>query len=193
MLARDLVLVRPNEPTLPHDFLPSNVEPIDAMGRREDESGEKISGAGELEAIRPPDGKICSASRLERPDVVPSQDLGAAASRQPKRTRGRSSPPGPPRPRATRSACLTSKKRSLRSFEAEPSTPRPTRAPASTNARTGATPAPSRRLEVGQWATPVPVSAKRRTSCSERWTQCAHQTSSASHPSSSRYSTGVQP
>ena len=65
---------------------------------------------------------------------------------------------GPPRPRATSSACFTSANRSLRSFDAEPSTPRPTRHPASTRSRTGATPAPSRRLEVGQCATPVPVS-----------------------------------
>ena len=100
---------------------------------------------------------------------------------------------GPPRPRATSSACLTSLQRWLRSFEAEPSTPRPTRTPASSIARTGATPAPRRRFEVGQCATPVPVAAKRPISGSERWTQCAHQTSPSSQPSQSRYSTGVQP
>ena len=63
----------------------------------------------------------------------------------------------PPRPRATRRACFTSRKRSLRSFEAEPSTPRPTRTPAVSMSCTGATPAPRRRFEVGQCATPVPV------------------------------------
>ena len=62
----------------------------------------------------------------------------------------------PPRPRATSSACFTSRNRSPRSFDAVPSTPRPTRMPASSMSRTGATPAPSRRFEVGQWATPVP-------------------------------------
>ena len=36
---------------------------------------------------------------------------------------------GPPRPRATSSACLTSKSRSERSFDAEPSTPSPTGRP----------------------------------------------------------------
>jgi hypothetical protein len=46
----------------------------------------------------------------------------------------------PPRPRAARSACFTSKHMSLRSFEAEPSTPRPTRTPASTMLRTAAVP-----------------------------------------------------
>ena len=96
----------------------------------------------------------------------------------------------PPRPRATSSACFTSRNRSPRSFDAVPSTPRPTRIPASSMSRTGATPAPSRRFEVGQWATPVPVDANWAMSASERWTQWAHQTSSASQPSRSRYSTG---
>ena len=88
---------------------------------------------------------------------------------------------------------MTSRKRSPRSFEAEPSTPRPTRTPASSRFRTGATPAPSRRFEVGQCATPVPDSANRAMSPSSRWTQCAHQTSPSSQPSCSRYSTGRQP
>ena len=85
----------------------------------------------------------------------------------------------PPRPRATSSACFTSRNRSPRSFDAVPSTPRPTAIPASSMSRTGATPAPSRRFEVGQWATPVPVEANCAMSASERWTQWAHQTSSA--------------
>ena len=62
-----------------------------------------------------------------------------------------------------------------------------------TSAGTGAMPAPSRALELGQCATPVPVSPKRRTSRSSRCTQWASQTSSPSQPSRSRYSTGRQP
>src|SRR5437588_2076088 len=100
---------------------------------------------------------------------------------------------GPPRPRATRSACFTSKRRSPRSLDAEPSTPRPMRTPASSMSRTGATPAPRRRFDVGQCATPVPVRANCAISVPERCTQWAHQTSPASQPSDSRYSTGEQP
>ena len=48
------------------------------------------------------------------------------------------------------------------SFEADPSTPRPTVAPASSSARAGAMPAPSRRFELGHQATPAPDSAIRR-------------------------------
>ena len=48
------------------------------------------------------------------------------------------------------------------SLLAEPSTPRPTGTPASSISRTGAMPEPRRKLELGQWATPVPVSPKRR-------------------------------
>ena len=101
-----------------------------------------LSTAPELEAVRPPDGDVGAAPRFQRTDVGASQDSAPprVASRNESRTVIAS---GPPRPRATRSACLTSKKRSLRSFDAEPSTPRPTRAPASTSARTGATPAPA--------------------------------------------------
>ena len=99
----------------------------------------------------------------------------------------------PPRPRATSSACFTSMNRSPRSFDAEPSTPSPTRTPASTSSRTGATPAPRRRFEVGQCATRSRRPEPRRPPSSERWTQCAHQTSSSSQPSRSRYSTGRQP
>ena len=54
-------------------------------------------------------------------------------------------------------------------------------------------PAPSRAFELGQWATPVPVSPKRATSRSLRCTQWASHTSSPSQPSCSRYSTGRQP
>ena len=118
--------------------------------------------------------------------VAPPRDPSASASRA-------VSAAGPPRPRATSRACFTSARRSLRSFDADPSTPSPTRIPASRYSRTGATPAPSRRFEVGQWATPVPDEAKSAVSSAERCTQCAHQTSCPSQPRSVRYSTGVAP
>ena len=60
-------------------------------------------------------------------------------------------------------------------------------APAATSSFTGATPAPSRRLDVGQCATPTPARPNAATSDGERCTQCAHQTSPATQPSSSRY------
>ena len=94
------------------------------------------------------------ASRCRRAAAPPRRRGCRAGSR-----RAPSSPRRRPRPRATSSACFTSRNRSPRSFDAEPSTPRPTRTPASSMSRTGATPAPSRRFDVGQWATPVPVLA----------------------------------
>ena len=77
---------------------------------------------------------------------------------------------------------MTSWRRSPRSFDAEPSTPSPTGTEACRISATGAMPAPRRMLEVGQCATPVPAEPKRLTSSPERWTQCAHQTSSSSQP-----------
>jgi len=118
----------------------------------------------------------------------------AAPPREPSRRASRAAIAfGPPRVRATSSACLTSMKRSLRSFEADPSTPSPTCTSASSKSRTRAMPAPSRMFEVGQCATPTPCLPKVSTSPSERCTQCAHHTSSASQPTSPRYSTGVHP
>ena len=113
------------------------------------------------------------SSRTSRRQIARSAHL--PRSSEPRSTRPRTAAPprvpsrsasreviasAPPRPRATSSACFTSSKRSPRSFDADPSTPSPTRTPASASSRTGATPAPSRRFEVGQCATPVPVAPK---------------------------------
>src|SRR5215204_1632204 len=100
---------------------------------------------------------------------------------------------GPPDARATTSAARSSSTSSPHSFEAAPSTPSPTGAPAASSAATGAMPAPSRPFDVGQWATPVPVAPIRRTSPPSRCTQCASQTSSPSQPRLSRYSSGRLP
>ena len=98
-------------------------------------------------------------------DPMSSRRRTAAPPRVPSRSASRTVIASPPsRPRATSSACFTSRNRSLRSFDADPSTPSPTRTPASVRSRTGATPAPRRRFEVGQCATPVPVSPKRAMS-----------------------------
>ena len=79
------------------------------------------------------------------------------------------------------------------SLLAEPSTPRPTGAPASSSARTGASPEPRRKFDEGQWATPVRVSPKSATSSGERCTQWASHTSLPSQPRRRRNSTGRQP
>ena len=79
------------------------------------------------------------------------------------------------------------------SFDALPSTPRPTRTPASSIARTGAMPDARRMFDVGQCATPVRVAAKRSMPAGSSLTQCACQTSGPIQPSDSAYSAGVQP
>ncbi|EWS58163.1 hypothetical protein Y694_03938 [Methylibium sp. T29-B] len=68
------------------------------------------------------------------------------------------------------------------SFEAEPSTPRPTGTPASRIARTGAMPEASRMFEQGQCATPVPVRANRPMPGASSLTQCACHTSRPTQP-----------
>ncbi len=54
-------------------------------------------------------------------------------------------------------------------------------------------PAPSRALDDGQWATPVPEAASAAMAGSSRWTPWASHTSGPSQPSESTYSTGEQP
>ena len=146
-------------------------------GARRGRARRRVGGAAELEPVGAPDREVGALAGLERADVVAADRARAASCCELQAPRGALIAPGPPRPRATSSACFTSKKRSLRSFDAEPSTPSPTSTPASRSSRTGAMPAPSRRFEVGQCATPTPWAPKRSISACERWMQCAHQTS----------------
>ena len=62
---------------------------------REDESGDEIVGAAELEAVGAPDGDVGALARLERADVVAPQHRGAAARAESDRLarRHRGSPP----------------------------------------------------------------------------------------------------
>ena len=166
MEARDLVLVGTGEGAVVDDELAADVQPLDPVRRREDEAVDRDRRRRRARARRVDQ----TARSAHLPGAMTPMSSRASTSAPPRvasRSASREvSAVGPPRARATSSACLTSKQRSLRSFEAEPSTPRPTRTPASSIARTGAMPAPSRRFEVGQCATPVPVEAKRPTSAS---------------------------
>ena len=62
-------------------------------------------------------------------------------------------------------------------MEAEPSTARPTGTPSASISGMRATPLESFMLLMGQWATPVPVWASRRSSSSLKWMPWANQTS----------------
>ena len=142
-------------------------------------------------SARPRGRRVCPAraSRGRRgrstsaPPRVPSRSASRAVSAS-----------GPPRPRATSSACFTSRKRSLalvrgRAVDAEPDAHARVE-----HLRDGSDPgaeAQVRGRAVRDARAPPRRSA--RTSSSERWTQCAHHTSSASQPTCSRYSTGRQP
>ena len=100
---------------------------------------------------------------------------------------------GPPRARANSRACRASSISEQASLLAAPSTPRPTGTPAARRSAVRAMPAPSRALDDGQCATPVPVSASFLMAGSSKWMPWASQTSSPSQSSASMYSTGVRP
>ena len=106
-----------------------------------------------MSASLPGSSEPSSAARPRQraPWIVPSASAARALSAR-----------GPPAARAISSAWRSSSRSSPASLEAAPSTPRPTGAPAPTSAATGAIPAPSRALELGQCATPVPGRAEAR-------------------------------
>ena len=157
MGASDLGLVGAHERAATDDVLAADDEAVDPVRAGQDEPGDGVVCAAELEPVGAPDGEVGLAPGSSEP--MSSRPSTAAPPRVPSRSASRTVIASPPsRPRATSSACFTSRNRSLRSFEADPSTPSPTRTPASVRSRTGATPAPSRRFDVGQCATPVLVS-----------------------------------
>ncbi len=77
---------------------------------------------------------------------------------------------GPPAARAMSTASRASPISELSSFEAEPSTPRPTGTPAAIRSAVRQIPAPSLALDDGQCAMPVPVAASRAIAASSRCT-----------------------
>ena len=66
-----------------------------------------------------------------------------------------------------------------------PSTASPTGTPSSSISGTRHTPEESFMLEMGQWATPVPVSARSFNSASLKWMPWAYHTSGPTQPRSS--------
>ena len=127
--SRDLRFVGPDERAVAHDLLAADDEPIDPVRPGEDERrrrGRRRRRARDRPSTRRRNRPACRApsSRCRRGRAQPRRRACRAAA-----PRAPSWSAGPPRPRATRSDCLTSRKRSQRSFEAEPSTPSPTRTP----------------------------------------------------------------
>src|SRR6266511_4680624 len=82
MLARDLHLVGADEMPVAHDWLAADVEPVDAVRPREDEPGDQVAGAAELESVRPPDCEIGSLAGRQLADVVPAEHRRATARAQ---------------------------------------------------------------------------------------------------------------
>ena len=118
-------------------------------------------------ARRSPDRQVGLLARLQRADVVAAQDGRPAARAEPERLAGRH--------RRRAAAPARDEQRLLHLEEEIAALVRrgPVDAEADADAgvdaaRTGATPAPRRRFDVGQWATPDPGRAKRATSCARR-------------------------
>src|SRR6266545_3594735 len=84
-------------------------------------------------------------------------------------------------------------KRFWLSAQTEPSVPSPTATPRSSISRTGAMPAPSRRLLPGLWATAAPASASMRRSSSVSQMECAPTKPGPRTPWSARRATMLLP
>ncbi len=132
--------------------------------RAEDQRGDRVGDARVRQAVEPPQRDVgelarprASRSRPARPSsrAPPMRgQLQRLADRQGARA---AAPPAPSAWPARSSASSE-----LASLEAAPSTPSPTGTPAASRSRIRQMPAPSRPLEDGQWATPVPVAASLR-------------------------------
>ena len=149
---------------------------------------------GVAQPVEAPQRDVGQLARLERAElVVAAQAAGAVRSWPARAPRARSAPAGPPRSRAAQQRLAQLPASSPASWEAAPSTPRPTGAPASSSSahRRDA------RAEPGVGARAVRDAgagrAERRDLGVVRCTPWASQTSSPSQPSCSRYSTGPQP
>ena len=190
--ASDLGSRPPARAAAAHDELAADEEPVDPVRAGEDEPATGSAAPAELEPVDAPDGEVGAPARRERADVVPAEHGRAAARAEPERLARRHRP----RPAAT-----SRDEQRLLDLEEQVAAlvrGRPVDAESDAHARvehsrTGATPAPSRRFDVGQWATPVPVAAKRAdVAVGEMHAVRAPDVRPASQPSR-RYSTGVQP
>src|SRR5262249_29963524 len=81
----DLVLVGAREPSVAHDFLAADVEPVDSVRAGEHEPCDWIVGPAELERVRRPDGEVGALPGHELSDVVASEHGGAAGRAESKR------------------------------------------------------------------------------------------------------------
>ena len=125
-------------------------------------------------------------------EPMSSRPSTAAPPRVPRRIASRAViAPRPPRPRAQRSACLTSRNRSPRSFDAEPSTPRPTRTPASSSSRVRRDAGAEPHVR-GRAVRDADALLARRSRCPRRRGGRSARTRRrpSSQPTSARYSTG---
>src|SRR2546425_3375381 len=96
MLAGDLALVGADEVPVTDDLLARDIEPIDAMRAGEDEAGDGIGGAAELEPVGGPHRDVGTLASGELADVVAAEDgrasTRAEAQRIARRQRGRAVP-----------------------------------------------------------------------------------------------------
>ena len=89
-----------DELAVPDDVAAADDQTVDAVRGREDEAGDGIRGAAELEPVCPPDREVGALARLERADVVAAEDRRAArASRAASASRALSAPGRPGRAR----------------------------------------------------------------------------------------------
>ena len=83
MFLCDLAFIGPDKVTVTHDLLAADVEAIDPMWPGEDEPGDEIVGAAELEPVRPPNGQVRALAGRELPDVVAAEHGCATSSAEP--------------------------------------------------------------------------------------------------------------
>ena len=82
---RDLRLVGARRAAVADDVLAADDEQVDAVRAGEDDPGDEVVGASELEPVGAPDGEVGALARLQRADVVAAEHGRAAARAEPDR------------------------------------------------------------------------------------------------------------
>ena len=93
---------RQNEGAASHHVLSADHQPVDAMRRRQDETGDGILGAPELEHVRSPDRQVGALARSS--DPMSSRPSSVAPPRVPRRSPSRAVIADGPPDRARRAA-----------------------------------------------------------------------------------------
>jgi hypothetical protein len=83
MVPGDLLLICTHEATVPDDLLAADVEPVDPVRSGKDKPRDQVPGPCHFQRVSSPHRDVCPLARLERAEIVPSENGSAAFRTEP--------------------------------------------------------------------------------------------------------------